>query len=108
MIYNFHGSYTEERKNAFTSAQEEDLAKISKYLVTDDERLRDISFEIFDTREFCNPGGYSEAQPRDNCCRDRKTARAIITLCTISLEKFIQPLFALSSSQLNQRKCMMA
>ncbi|OGZ39394.1 MAG: hypothetical protein A3E90_02715 [Candidatus Portnoybacteria bacterium RIFCSPHIGHO2_12_FULL_40_11] len=51
MVFNFHGSYTEDDKDAFRKAQEEDLAKVCRYLKTDSDLLVNIRFEIFETRE---------------------------------------------------------
>ena len=58
MIYNFNGFYTQEEKRDFQSAQEEDLKKICIFLKTNTDKLKNTSFEIFDTREAkqkCDP-----------------------------------------------------
>ncbi|MFV1916977.1 MAG: hypothetical protein ACC618_00600 [Patescibacteria group bacterium] len=49
MIYKFHGQYTEEDKKSFQKAQEEDIAKIIKYLNTGSTRLNKIQYKIYDS-----------------------------------------------------------
>jgi hypothetical protein len=51
MLFNFHGLYTDDDKNRFRLAQEEDKSRICNYLKTDEGKVADIRFEVFDTRE---------------------------------------------------------
>lgn len=64
MIYNFHGQYTEREKDLFKIAQEEDLKKICEYLETDNSLLKEVRFEIFNSRE-----GKQEADPNHSVSR---------------------------------------
>lgn len=64
MIFNFYGSYIDKDKKSFEKAQEEDLKKICKYLETDQDLVRGIKFEVFDTRE-----GKQNADPNHSISR---------------------------------------
>lgn len=64
MLFNFHGSYTDDDQNKFRLAQEEDLLGICNYLKTDKSKVADIRFEVFDTRE-----GKQSADPHHSISR---------------------------------------
>jgi len=64
MLFNFHGLYTDDDKNKFRLAQEEDLESICDYLKTDNSKVADIRFEVFDTRE-----GKQAADPHHSISR---------------------------------------
>ncbi len=64
MLFNFHGLYTDDDKNRFRLAQEEDLESICDYLKTDKSKVADIRFEVFDTRE-----GKQAADPHHSISR---------------------------------------
>src|SRR3990167_11531375 len=51
MKINFHGTYSEKDIRLFQDAQNSDLVEICRYLKTDTNLLKNIRFEIFDTRE---------------------------------------------------------
>lgn len=64
MVFNFHGLYTDNDKNKFRLAQEEDLVRICDYLKTDKSKVVDIRFEVFTTRE-----GKQAADPHHSISR---------------------------------------
>lgn len=51
MIFNYHGRYSKGDKSSFVTAQNNDLRKICQYLKTENKRLDEIRFEVFDTRQ---------------------------------------------------------
>jgi hypothetical protein len=51
MRINFHGTYSEKDIKLFQDTQNNDLVEICRYLKTDTNLLKNIRFEIFDTRE---------------------------------------------------------
>lgn len=64
MKINFHGTYSEKDIRLFQDAQNNDLVKICRYLKTDTNLLKNILFEIFDTRE-----GKQKADPNHSVSR---------------------------------------
>lgn len=51
MVLNFHGAYSDNDKQKFSLAQEENLTKICIYLQTNKNLLNNIKFEVFESRE---------------------------------------------------------
>ena len=64
MLFKFIGSYSEKDKKLFKSSQEQDLKNILDYLKTQPKVVKDISFEVFDTRE-----GKQNADPNHSISR---------------------------------------